>query len=399
MSAVTARSERRMHVTSHFGLAGLESLENAWRTLTGSDRRYWIQYDFFRELVRHGMHGSKHLVFLAVHDDDNDTIGIVPLIETVERIRRIPFRCVELFGSTQDLVSSAASVADFPAEAGESEVVFREVIQALRVRRPRPSLFLAGRTADGGSTLSAIGSFRYGEWSYPINEAGHFLINTKRPYTDLMNAVGNKFRANLNRRRKNLNAFGVTEQTVCTPRDPGFREAYREFLSLESSGWKRIERSGISVHPNGVYRRFFDALAACSGPGYMEVHRITLNGSTIAAALYWFSGHSRAALKTGYNEEFARFGLGHMIIEHALRMSCEDPCIDEVDLVSDSDWQTPWDVRQELYRNFYVPILPGWSATLASLLLKMPTLEAIKSKLHVRSRTEIPRDPTDRTSG
>ncbi len=371
-------------VTSHWGMEGIDALEDAWRSLTAADQRFWIRFDFYRELIRHAIGGAHMVECLAIHDSAGSVIAIVPIVQTTELIRRVRFRCAELFGSTNDhIISWTASSSDFPAQSPDAARQALELVTCeLRKRRRGPSLLRLSRLTEYGWALPAVRALRGERWP-PAKEKGHRWIDVNRSYDDIHSRLTNKFRANLRRTRRNIETLGKVEHTLSMTGEPNFRRDFDEFLDVESSGWKGVAGTGTGLAARSGQRemRFFESLGNSGAAHEMEVHGLRLNGRMIAGALHLRLAGTIAAFKMGYTEEFARYGPGHLMIESMLQAYCADPEILYVDFISDADWMEPWSTSFEQHHAFYLPIR-GLYGTMAKRLLSLPTLADLKTTLN-----------------
>lgn len=380
-------AERVLSVTSHGGLPGFEALEDDWRRLTAADNRYWIQYRFFRELIRHSLHGAGGIFCLALRDHDSRIAAIVPLRETLVPVRRLAFRCAELLGSTFDDVTCQASSAGFPL-AGT--VAPRDVLRAVQAelrRRPGapPSLLLLGRLCANSPELS--GALEISGQSQPhVSMGGYKWLDVSRDFSAVHGALAGKFRISLRSCRRNLAALGTVERKIITPRDNGFSEEFETFLNIESSGWKGTSGTATGLLVNTVpnQRKFLRAIAEEMDVGCPEIHSLTLNGRPIAAQFWLRFRSTRVAFKIGYLEEFARFQPGHLLVEDIVRMSCEDPTLTAIDFVSDAPWLDKWRVSFEAHHHHYLPV-KSTAGAFADLLLRLPSAEQLRRRIGLPS--------------
>jgi Acetyltransferase (GNAT) domain len=86
-----------------------------------------------------------------------------------------------------------------------------------------------------------------------------------------------------------------------------------DFLRLEAAGWKGSKGTAIQQQAKLVCA-LKDALVALHRTGKLRFWRITFNGNAIAC-LFAFTDQGRAALgKIAYDESFAKYSPGVMII-------------------------------------------------------------------------------------
>ncbi len=369
----------RTSVTLHHGLAGLRALKMDWVRLTRTDRRYWISFAFFEESVVHSKAGEDGIVFVACRNGVGRVTAIVPIRMRTLPVRRIPFQCAELAGSSFDDVACQASSADFPAESTpDAEAALRAVVKMLKASPSKPSLLLLGRVTKDGNALPAALAV-HGKPRAHAQVGGAKWIDVNRPFIELQRALSGKFRISLRSSKRNLRALGNLEFRATTRSDPHFANDFQEFLRIEASGWKGTEGTwtGLLVNPVQNQRAFLEAVAFRNDLAEAEVHSLRLNGTLIASQLWLRAGEARVAFKIGYREEFAKFQPGHLLTEHVLAESCADPELKVVDFVSDASWLDKWRVTVAHHYFHYLPVRPV-HGMIASMLLTVPPLSDLR---------------------
>lgn len=147
-----------------------------------------------------------------------------------------------------------------------------------------------------------------------------------KPLAAGMEATRADFRAELRRTRRQLEATAaqptaqlrLVEAAVSTR--PELHNALQEFYQLESAGWKGAQGSAILSQPRS--REFFDRAAeAMCDEGLLVVHRLELEGRTMAMSYSLRHTDCYQVVKWCYDEKFSRFGPGHLLIEAIVAQS------------------------------------------------------------------------------
>lgn len=146
--------------------------------------------------------------------------------------------------------------------------------------------------------------------------------------------------------------------------------ALERFYQLESSGWKGQAKTAIACSEST--RQFYDELArVASRFGYLSLY--LLQFGDVAVAGYFgvvYRGHYYA-LKSAYDEAFAFYAPGHMIVEAILRdILAQEFC--EFDFLGPwMRWKEQWtrDGRQHSFCYIFPPGLVG--QTLYSVKLRL----------------------------
>lgn len=153
---MTGTDPARLSTREHQGFEGLLALREDWARLAGCTGHYFHCFDWFREFVKHDEQCAASFLCVAVSGADGRVVGIVPLEQRTERIRRIPFGIWAIVGSRSGDVMMLASGSDILCESPKlAGPVLRAVLRHLAGRRPMRSLLLAGRMTREAMGLDA----------------------------------------------------------------------------------------------------------------------------------------------------------------------------------------------------------------------------------------------------
>jgi CelD/BcsL family acetyltransferase involved in cellulose biosynthesis len=367
---MTATREN-LRVTERYGLGGLLSLRSDWTRLAQVTGHYFHEFGWFLEQLRHDFRPAADYRFLVVERGGGEVIGIVPLEQRVERIRRIPFTIWSLAGSRLGDVMMLSSGSDLLCASREAApVVLAAAIRHLRSARPRCALLLAGRVLPGSMAHGAC-------LAYP--GAAHFSrgavdwVPTDRAWADLLAGLSAGFRANLRNITNRARALGAVEFRLSTRGSPDLEVAFADFMRVEAAGWKASgpKPGALEVNPFTSQRDFLRAVFFGEQGCVPEVHRMLIDGKCIAAALAVRHQHTLAILKIGHDERYRRLGAGHQLVANMLERCCDDAAIRWVDFVSHTAWVGAWAPAVQPHHFHYLPIRP-LVAALPLALLRLP---------------------------
>lgn len=198
-----------------------------------------------------------------------------------------------------------------------------------------------GRTLE---LLRALGGTR--RWVVAIEEADSTLIvDTTGDAGVYGKQLPARLAKNLDRQEAKLRAQGAV-----TFHEAGGGGDWAEWLeaglAMEASGWKGAEGSAIVQRDNEA--TFYRAVAAAgAAEGRLRLFVIALDGRPIAFRLSILDEGTLFLLKTAYDETFARFGPGNLLLRLVLRHCFEDPEIRAVDLVGHPEWKRAWSTHAE----------------------------------------------------
>jgi GNAT acetyltransferase-like protein len=203
-----------------------------------------------------------------------------------------------------------------------------------------------------------------------VRGKGHcHYLDCDQPYDSLLASFSRKQRANLRRHRANLSSLGVLE-TVMTSNVGMMERCFSEFLEVEGSGWKGRSGEGtaIALHPDleRYYRRLLQTFGA---RGECELNLLRLDGRCIAAQFCVTVAGVWYLLKIGYDEQYAKYSPGTLLLEDVLIRLCASPNVKFANLASDASWHLNWSPLA-LGMADYQLAAPGAGGHLAVFLLR-----------------------------
>ncbi|MGI8477126.1 MAG: GNAT family N-acetyltransferase [Thermomicrobiales bacterium] len=147
-----------------------------------------------------------------------------------------------------------------------------------------------------------------------------------------------KFRANLRRRRRNLEERGPLVFTRTDRADRGMLDA---FYALERAGWKG--RAGTAIVDEPGATAFFDEIAAgAERNGYLALSKLESGGDLVAFHFGLEMAGRYSVPKLAFNEKFHAFAPGHLMIDEVLR-DCTEREVREFDFLDHSaPWKLEW---------------------------------------------------------
>lgn len=150
-----------------------------------------------------------------------------------------------------------------------------------------------------------------------------------------------KLRRNLKRLRKQLQQHGEIRIDNVVEADQ-LTQAFDQFLAVEASGWKGTGNEAPAISANQQLTAFYRSLLTPSIPGIKpEINLLWCNETCIAAQYGMRTGECLSLLKIGYNEEYARFSPGSLLLESILNDAPERN-IDTLSLVTSPAWADRW---------------------------------------------------------
>lgn len=186
-----------------------------------------------------------------------------------------------------------------------------------------------------------------------------------------------KLKRNLRRLRKQISEVGElrVDQIVEPAQLPN---ALEHFLHIEASGWKGQGHAATAISVNPELQAFYSNLLSPDLRGITpEINLLWSNDQCIAAQFGLRTNKCLSLLKIGYNDEFARFSPGYLLLESVL---ADAPArgIETLSLVTSPPWADRWhpDTAPVWHVNRYS------NSTLGSAMHQMDKLKQLaKSRL------------------
>jgi len=127
------------------------------------------------------------------------------------------------------------------------------------------------------------------------------------------------------RLKRRLGEVGKVEHVVART-DDEIRLAVETFLTLEASGWKGRERTAMAIDR---YRAAFarEALHRLSEQDMCRIHALTVDGRPIACLIVLVEAGVAYTWKTAYDEAFAQFSPGTLLLIEVTGQHLDDPNI------------------------------------------------------------------------
>jgi CelD/BcsL family acetyltransferase involved in cellulose biosynthesis len=216
------------------------------------------------------------------------------------------------------------------------------------------------------------GSRRAGRLHELAQEAGYSVSvwpSLRSPYLPLPTTVeelearlDGKFRANLRRRRRNLEKLGPVELERVTGQEGSavLDAALDEGFALEQGGWKGAEGTAIACDP-GLTRRYRALAHVFARRGELSLHFLRVGGRRVAfhfaierAGIYYL-------LKPGYDEALRQHGPGHLLVWDVARSLIRRGAREFDFLGNDMEWKRDWTqlARNHAWLSIYRPTFRG----------------------------------------
>ncbi|GHC76206.1 GNAT family N-acetyltransferase [Limoniibacter endophyticus] len=141
----------------------------------------------------------------------------------------------------------------------------------------------------------------------------------------LKSHVSAHHRGEWRRLRRRLSEAGTLEYHLFRSREDIRRET-EAFLTLEASGWKGRMRTAMVIDRlQAAFAR--EAIHRLAERDLCRIHALKLNGRTIASLVVFIENGVAYTWKTAYDEDYAAYSPGALLMVEATRTHLEDPNI------------------------------------------------------------------------
>ncbi len=167
--------------------------------------------------------------------------------------------------------------------------------------------------------------------------------------TYLRQAISPQHFRELQRQWRKLEETGELSYNVA--RQPSeIRLRMEQFLLLEAAGWKGRGRTAMI---NDRYRAAFarEAITNLAETDSVRIHTLDLDGKAIAAMIVFLAGGEAYTWKTAYDEAFARFSPGKLLVAQLTEWHLDDANIVRSDSCAVPDHPVMsrfWEEREEM---------------------------------------------------
>jgi hypothetical protein len=138
----------------------------------------------------------------------------------------------------------------------------------------------------------------------------------------LAKSISRHHRREMRRQWRRLSEHGDVSYIVARQPDE-IRYNLEEFLTLEDSGWKGRRRSAmVSDRYRAAFAR--EAINSLAETDNVRIHTLALNGEAIASMIVFVSSGEAWTWKTAYDEKWARYSPGKLLVDRLTEWHLDD---------------------------------------------------------------------------
>ena len=153
----------------------------------------------------------------------------------------------------------------------------------------------------------------------------------ERPFDAYFADRSKNLRRSFRKDLKRLETEGRVELQVFDELPPDeVEDPLRRAFAIEDSGWKG--EAGTSVlRSEGVFEFYLRQAKYFANRGVLRLAFLECGGKAIAFELGWFGKSVYHSFKVGYDEDYRKFGPGHLLRGRLIEAGCSDPRLQFID--------------------------------------------------------------------
>lgn len=368
-------------------LAELAAIAEDWRALANRALEPNVFYEPAFALAAAPLLGSDVRAGLIWSRTPRQLVGFFPV--RIDRRRYgVPFAV--LLGWTHPFAPSGTPLVD----RDRAEPAIAAWLDHVAQDAALPDLMMLRLIAEAGPFAAALAKVLArrgcGAKAFDRHERALLLPGESRADYFQRSMSGKRLRS-MRRRQRRLEQLGAV--TVAEAKSgEALARGLDDFLTLEAAGWKG--RAGTSALQHEDVRRFLQrAMMSLGSEDKVLIHRMIVEGKAIAATIALKSGHTAWGWKVAYDEAYADYSPGVLLVAGLTESLLADPAITQADscaTATDSMASRLWNERLAMADWLFTAGAGGeFSFALASRLesLRRTTIAAAKSaRDHIRGR-------------
>ena len=349
--------------------AAFSELRPEWNALVSrSDDQIFYRHEFIEIWLNHFGNGKWRILLLR--NASGHLVAALPLLHGWARLHGLPLR--QLRGAANPHSGRFDLLADQP------ELASAAFLDYLAEQRDWDVMILTELPCKGRAQalekVAGSDGFPTGRWCAMQSPC------RKLPATwdELEGQLSSRFRANLRRRRRALDALGE----VRAERFSDSIELVEAGIALELRGWKG--RAGTAMAQDADTCGFYTDLARVLGAqGRLALWALYLNDRLIAFQFGLEHRGSYALLKPAYDESLARYSPGQLLMAEVLRDAIARGLSRFEFLGEDMPWKRDWHPDNSAQDWLFVFRKSARGRILQALKFKLlPRLRRITRSMH-----------------
>jgi CelD/BcsL family acetyltransferase involved in cellulose biosynthesis len=321
------------------------SITEGWRALAteGPYGEPFFQPEWFVAYARAFLTGEpSHLVTTYAGER---IVGVLPVAHKKHFFGKIPARTLS------GLSGIHSSRFDFIHDTSLTPVITSSVWESLKRERDWTVLELLDVPEDGASHQilqeALLDGFLGCTWS--TRRMPYMKLRELDPFGHCP-ATSRTFRhrlASKNRKLSEQHPLSLKVHSDLT------QSALDDFFSLESRGWKGVNKSAITSSPQTLL--FYRSVAQeAANRGYLKIYSLERDGLPISMHLGFQMQNRYYAPKVAYDEALARYSPGQVLVERVIKDLASQGVSTYEFLGPSAPWKRVWTLTFRSHHNLYI---------------------------------------------
>lgn len=279
---------------------------------------------FLAAAERH-LHPARPIDYLIV--EDRERAGALAALLPLERPH---LRDGVLWGALALYRNPYLCLSVPPVRGEGAEAILETALVALARRTPRLILPMTPQQRGFDRLLHTV-ALRLDLPVSPVDQRTRAAVETDLDAEAYRTTFWKKtLRSQERRRLHQLGEVGSIAHRTFLATDPGGKDALAAFLRLEQAGWKG--QHGTALLQSPATAAFAEAaLLAPQEPGRVLFETLSVDDRIIAVNVNLVAGRTGFAIKSAYDETFARFGAGNLLDGFSLALATSGGPLNRLD--------------------------------------------------------------------
>ncbi len=281
--------------------------------------------------------------FCLLAYDHSTLVGVLPLVVTP--LQRLGLKRNKLRTPHNDQTASV----DFLVAPGREEKIIPLFLSHLSRLRPLWYCLEMRHLPEGSSAWPIINGGIKKIKSVTVFDGDGCFVEVDGPFEKFKSRLRPNFRRKLGSYERKL--FALPQARISFQSGKFFAaQGLSRFMEVEALGWKGAQ--GSALCRNEALASFYRVLTErLSELGWLEWAFLEAEGKTIAAILGIRVNRSLIALKTCYDEAYASFSPGTILLTKLFEKAFSGGEVDEVNCLTDYPWFQNWPMERRAYYN------------------------------------------------
>jgi CelD/BcsL family acetyltransferase involved in cellulose biosynthesis len=352
---------------------GLHDLKPSWRRLqeaagTLPFTSWEWNVAWWRSLSRQQLSSRDQLFVLAMRRH-GELVGIAPLMLTERPARGPRFRCLRYFGVDQNITEVTGPLCARADEASFHQTLLDHIFEH---RAKWDCAMLDGLRSEGEGP-AIVARYARPVW---VGDVTDFVLPLPATWREFKASRSRNVKESLRKCVNSLRRAGLSPTFRVVTDGRELRQALDVFLQLHSArAALRQTVCHADVFAVPAARSFlYEVADRCSAVDQVRVFSMELNGRTVATRLALVVGRSLYLYYSGYEPEYAKYGVMTHVVARAIEYAIENG-FETINLSTGNDVsKTRWSPVQSTFRRAILGSRTRYAAHAVALYSRLGSL-------------------------